>query len=59
MINRAMSGSKATLHISEQIVGFEILEKSTVDYSSHGFTEVTWKRNRMIIYRIRGIRTKL
>ena len=31
MINRATSGSEATLHICEQFVGFKIPDKSTID----------------------------
>ena len=41
MINRATLGSEATLHISEQCVGFKIPDKSTVDHSFHGFTDTT------------------
>ena len=37
LINRATSGSEATLHFNGQIVGF----KSTVDHSFHGFTDAT------------------
>ena len=52
MINRATSGSEATLHISEQIVGFNVPDKSTVDHSLHGFTDTTCQCNRTIIRRI-------
>ena len=41
MINRATSGPEATLHICEQLVGFKIPDKSTVDHSFHGFTDAT------------------
>ena len=46
MINHAMSGSEATLHISEQIMGFKVIGKSTVDHSIHGFTDATCECNR-------------
>ena len=59
MINRATSGSKPTLHISDQFVGFKIPEESTVNHSSHGFTDATCQRNRTIIGRFRGILTRL
>ena len=49
MINRATFGSEATLHISEQIVGFKIPDMSTVDNSFHGFTDATCEHNRTII----------
>ena len=56
MINdRATSGSEATLHINEQIVGFKVPDKSTVDHLFHGFTDATCQRNRTIIRTIRGI----
>ena len=55
MINRATLGSGATLHISEQFVGFKIPDKSTVDHSFHGFTDATCQSNRAIIGRIHGI----
>ena len=41
MINHATSGSAATLHITEQIVGCEIPDKATIDHSFHGFTDAT------------------
>ena len=59
MINRATSGSETTFHISEQFVGFKILDKSTVDHSFHGFTDATCQCSMMIIGRIRGILTRL
>ena len=59
MINRATSGSEATLHTSEQFVKFKIPDKSTVDHSFHGFTDATCQSNRTIIGRIRGILTRL
>ena len=59
MINCATSGPEATLHISEQIVGFKIPDKSMVDHSFHGFTDTTCQSNRVIIGRIRGILTRL
>ena len=59
MINRATSGSEPTLHVSEQVIGLEIPDKSTVDHSFHGFTYTTCEHNRMIIGRIRGILTML
>ena len=52
MINRAMSGSEPTLHISEQFVGFEIPDKSTVDHSFHG--SATFQCNRTIIGSLPG-----
>ena len=55
MINHAMSGSKPTLHISEQFVRFKIPDKSTVDHLFHGFTDATCQGNRTIISRIHGI----
>ena len=54
MINRATSGSEATLHISEHIVGFNVPDKFTVDDSFHGFTYATCQRNRTIIGRFVG-----
>ena len=59
MINRATSGSEATLRICEQFVGFKIPDKSTVDHSFHGFTDTTCQSNRAIVGRIRGIITRL
>ena len=59
IINRARSGSETTLHINEQIVGFKLPDKSTVDHSFHGFTDATCQSNRAIIGRIRGILTRL
>ena len=59
MINRATLGSEATLHISEQFVGFKIPDKSMVHHSFHGFTDATCQSNRAIIGRIRGILTRL
>ena len=41
MINHATSGSEATLHINEQIVGFEVQDKSMADHSFHSFTDAT------------------
>ena len=41
MVNHATSESEAILHISEQFVGFEIPDKSTVDHLFHGFTDAT------------------
>ena len=38
MISCATSISKRTLHISEQFVGFEVPDKSTINYSFHDFT---------------------
>ena len=49
MINHSTSSSKPTLYISEQFVGFEIPDKSTVDHSFHGFIDATCQRNRTII----------
>ena len=59
VINRATSGSEPTLHVSKQVVGLEIPDKSTVDHSFHGFTDATCQSNRAIISRIRGILTRL
>ena len=59
IINRATSGSEATLHSNEQILGFEISDKATVDQSLPGFTDATCQSNRAIIGRIRGILTRL
>ena len=59
IINRATSGSEATLHICEQFVGFKIPDKSTVDNSFHGFTDATYQSSKAIIGRIRGILTRL
>ena len=59
MINRATSGSQATLHICEQFVGFKIPDKSSVYHLFHGFTDSTCQHNRTIIGRIRGIPTRL
>ena len=52
IINRPTCGSEATLHISGQIVGFKVPDKSTVDYSFHGFTDGTCQSNGTIIDRI-------
>ena len=54
MINRATSISETTLNISEQIVGFKIPDKPTVNHSFHDFTDATSQRNRTIIGRIFG-----
>ena len=59
MINRTTCGCEATLHISEQFVGFNIPDKSTVDHSLHGFTDATCQSNRAIIGRILGILTRI
>ena len=59
MNNCATSGSEATLHISEQVVGFKVPDKSTVDHSFHGFTDATCQHNMTIIGRIRGILARL
>ena len=59
MTNRITSGCEPTLHISEQFVGFEIPDKSTVDHSFHGFTDATCQRNRTIIDRICWMLTRL
>ena len=59
IINRATSGFEATLHISEQFVGFKIPDKSTVDHSFHVFTDATCQSNRAIIGRISWILTRL
>ena len=59
MINRATSRSEPTLHINEQIVGFNVPDKSMVDHSFHGFTAATCQRNRTIIGRIRWIFARL
>ena len=59
VINRATSGSEATLHISEQLVRFKIPDMSTVDNSFHGFTDATCQSNRAINGRIRRILTRL
>ena len=40
MIKRATSGSEPTLHISEQIVGYKVSDKSTIDDSIHGFNAI-------------------
>ena len=54
MINHATSGSEATLHINEKIVGYKVPDKSIVDHSFHGFTKLgricwiltrLWNRN--------------
>ena len=53
MVNRTSSRSKSILHISEQFVGFKIPDKSTVDYSFHGFTDTGCQCNtRAIVCRI-------
>ena len=59
MINHATSGSEPTMHVSKQIVGLEIPEKSTFDHSFRGFTDATCQSNRVVIGRIRGILTRL
>ena len=59
MINTATSGSEPTLHISKQVMGLEIRDKSTVDHSFHGFTDATCQSNRAIISRISWILTRL
>ena len=40
MINCSTFGSGATLHFSEQIVGFKVRDKFTDDHSFQGFTDV-------------------
>ena len=52
MVSRATFGSEPTLHISENIVGFKVTDKSTVDHLFHGFTDATCQRNRTIFGRI-------
>ena len=59
MINRATLGSEPTLHVSKQVMGLEIPDKSTIDHSFHGFTDATCQSNRAIISRICGILTRL
>ena len=59
MINRATSGSEATLHINEQIVEVKVSDKSTVDNSVNGFADATCQRNWTIICRICWILTRL
>ena len=59
MINSAMSGSQPTLHVSKKVMGLEIPDKSTIDHSFHGFTDVTCQSNRAIISRISWILTRL
>ena len=59
MINRATSGSEATLYVSEQFVRFKIPDKSTVDHSFHGFTDATCQHNKTIIDSICWILTRL
>ena len=51
-INRTTSGSKSTLHIREQIEGFKVPDKSTVDNLFDGYTDGTCQSNRTIIGRI-------
>ena len=58
-INRAMSGSEATLHINKKIVAFKVSDKSTVDHSFDGFTDATCQPNRTIIGSIRRIYTSV
>ena len=52
MVNRATLGSEATLHISDQFVGFKIPDKSTIDHLFHGFTDATCQSNTVVIGRI-------
>ena len=59
MINRATSRSEPTLHVSKQVVGLEIPDKSTIDHSFHGLIDATCQRNRTIIGTIRGFLTRL
>ena len=59
IINGSTSGSEATLHTIEQIVGFTVPDKSTVDNSFHGLTDATCQRNRKIIGKICWILTRL
>ena len=59
MINRATSGSEPTLHVSKQVVGLKIPDKSTIDHSFHGFTDTTCQSNRAVISRISWILTRL
>ena len=59
IINHVTSASEDTLHINEQIVGFKLPDKSTVDKSFHDYTDATCQRNRMILDRIYWILTRL
>ena len=52
MINGATFRSEATLHISEQFVGFKIPDKSMIGNLVHGFTDATCQGNRVIVSRI-------
>ena len=59
MINSATSGSEPILHVSKQVMGLEIPDKSTIDHSFHGFTDATCHSNRAIIGGISWILTRL
>ena len=59
MINSTTSGSEPTLHVSKQVMGLEIPDKSTIDHSLHGFTDATCQSNRAIISRICWILTRI
>ena len=58
MTNRATSGSEPTLHVSKQVVGLKIPDKSTIDNSLHGFTDATCQSNRAVNSRISWILTR-
>ena len=51
--------SEPTLHVSKQVMGLEIPDKSTIDLSFHGLTDATCQSNRAIIDRISWILTRL
>ena len=55
MINRATSGSEPKLHVSKQVVGHKIQDKSTIDHSFHHFKNVTCQSNSAVISRISWI----
>ena len=59
MINSTTSGSEPTLHVSKQVMGLEIPDKSTIDHWLHGFTDATCQSNRAIISRICWILTRI
>ena len=44
----ATSGSESTLHVSKQVVGLKIPDKSTIDHSFHGLVGATCQSNRAI-----------
>ena len=48
MINSATSGSEPTLHVSKQVMGLEIPDKSKIDHSFRGFTDATWQSRTML-----------